>query len=150
MLRYTKWEDWSLTITKEANVFKLICLFVCFVCFRVSRHYIIRHFNISKRDKTWLNIYWAAQLTHCCLKAVDTIGIYSKYFSTNLISRPQIFELEVSKSSIRKHTTSCDRGVFYVIIILQPRWQKFSRVCYFMHLLWEYWSLTVTNSINCL
>ena len=66
-------------------------------------------------------------------------------------------EFEVSKSSIWKHTTSCDKGVFSFIIISQLRQPielKFSQVCYFMHMLrytkWEDWSLTVTNSVQCL
>ena len=47
-------------------------------------------------------------------------------------------ELEVSKSSIGKHTTSCDKGVFSFINIsqlLRPIELKFSQVCYFMHML---------------
>ena len=47
-------------------------------------------------------------------------------------------ELEVSKSNIWTHTDSCDKGVFYFIIISQlrrPIELKFSQVCYFMHML---------------
>ena len=66
-------------------------------------------------------------------------------------------EFEVSKSSIWKHQTSCDKGVSSFIIISQlrrPIELKFSQVCYFMHMLrytkWEDWSLTITNSVQCL
>ena len=38
----------------------------------------------------------------------------------NLISRPQN-KIEVSKSSVWKHTTLCDKGVFSFIIISQRR-----------------------------
>ena len=47
-------------------------------------------------------------------------------------------EFEVSKSSIWKNTTWCDKGVFSFIIISQlrrPIELKFSQVCYFMHML---------------
>ena len=47
-------------------------------------------------------------------------------------------EFPVLKSSIWKHTTSCDKGVFSFIIISQlrrPIELKFSQVCYFMHML---------------
>ena len=64
-------------------------------------------------------------------------------------------EFEVTKSSIWKHTTSCDQGVFSNIIISQlwrPIELKFSQVCYFMHMLrytkWEDWSLTITNTAH--
>ena len=65
-------------------------------------------------------------------------------------------EFEVSKSSIWKHTTSCDKGVFSFIVISQL-WQpielKCSQVFYFMHM-YKYikskdWSLTITNSVQC-
>ena len=52
-------------------------------------------------------------------------------------------EPEVSKSSIRKCTTWCDKGVFSIIFISQ-----FSQVCYLMHMLRL--SLTITNSVHCL
>ena len=60
--------------------------------------------------------------------------------------------LEVGKTSIWKHTTSCDRGVFSFMVISQvwrPIELKFSQVCcYFMHMLrytkLEDWSLTIT------
>ena len=45
-------------------------------------------------------------------------------------------EFEVSKASIRKHTTSCDKGVFSFNIISQlrrPIELIFSQVCYFVH-----------------
>ena len=64
-------------------------------------------------------------------------------------------EFEVSKSSIWKHTTSCDKGVFSFIIISQlrrPIELKFSQVCYFMHMLrytkWEDWSLTIETYMH--
>ena len=47
-------------------------------------------------------------------------------------------ELEVSKSTIEKHTTSCDKDVFSFWVISKLRWPnelKFSQVCYFMHML---------------
>ena len=66
-------------------------------------------------------------------------------------------DLEVLKSSIWKHTTLCDKGVFSFIIMSQLRQPidlKFSQVCYFIHMLryieWEDWSLTITNSVQCL
>ena len=66
-------------------------------------------------------------------------------------------DFEAPKSSIWKHTTSCGKGVFSFIIILQlrrPIELKFLQVCYFMHILrytkWEDWSLTNTNSVQCL
>ena len=47
------------------------------------------------------------------------------------------FDFEVSNSSIRKHTTRCDKGVFSIINISQL-WQpiefKFSQVCYVVHM----------------
>ena len=47
-------------------------------------------------------------------------------------------DFEVSKSSSWKHTTSCEKGVFFFIIILQL-WQpiqlKFLQVRYFIHML---------------
>ena len=49
-------------------------------------------------------------------------------------------DFEVSKSSIWKHTTSCDKGVFSFIIISQlrrPIELKLSQVCYFMHTCWD-------------
>ena len=56
-------------------------------------------------------------------------------------------EFEVSKWSIWKHTTLCDKGVFSSIILSQL-WRaielKFSQVCYFVQMLrytkWEDWS----------
>ena len=47
-------------------------------------------------------------------------------------------DFEVLKSSIWKHTTSCDKGVFSCIIMSQLGWPiglKCSQVCYFMHML---------------
>ena len=47
-------------------------------------------------------------------------------------------EFEVSKSSIWKPTTSCDKGVFSFIIISQFQWPtelERSQVCCFMHML---------------
>ena len=47
-------------------------------------------------------------------------------------------KFKVSKSSIWKHTSSCDKGVFSFIIISQirrPIELKFSQVCYFLHML---------------
>ena len=65
------------------------------------------------------------------------------------------FDFEVSKPSIWKHTTSCDKGVFSSIIILQLRQPiefKFSQFCYFMlgYTMSEDWSFTITNSVQCL
>ena len=64
-------------------------------------------------------------------------------------------EFEVSKSSIWKHTTLCDKGVFSFIIISRLRWPielNFSQVFYFVHMLrytkWEDWSLTIDQSIK--
>ena len=72
-------------------------------------------------------------------------------------SKTSRLEFEVSKSSIWTHTTPCDKGVFSFIIISQLRRSielKFSQVCYLMHMLkytkWEDWSLTITNSVQCL
>ena len=51
----------------------------------------------------------------------------------------------------------CNNNVFlfFCNIFFQLRWpveEKFSQVCYFMHMLrytkWEYWSLTITNSVQ--
>ena len=50
-------------------------------------------------------------------------------------------DFEVSKSSIWKHTASCDNGVFSFIIISQlrqPMELKFSQVCYFMYIMLRY------------
>ena len=48
-------------------------------------------------------------------------------------------DFEASKSSIWKHTTLCDKGVFsYIILQLRrPVELKFSQVCYFMHICWD-------------
>ena len=67
-------------------------------------------------------------------------------------------EFEVSKSSIWKHTTSCDKGVFSFIIVSQlrrPIELNISQVGYFMYIMLRYtkcedWSLTITNSVHCL
>ena len=64
-------------------------------------------------------------------------------------------EFEVSKSSIWKHTTKCNKGVFSFIIISQLRQPiklKLSQVCHFMHMLrytkWEHWSLTILTILS--
>ena len=66
-------------------------------------------------------------------------------------------EFEVLKSSIWKHTTSCDKGIFPLIIIShfwRPIELKFSQVCYFLQMLrytkWEdygLWQLPIVSSI---
>ena len=68
-------------------------------------------------------------------------------------------EIEVLKSSVWKHTTLCDKGVFSFIIISQLRRRiklKFSQVCYFMCLLrntgekWEdagLWQLSIVSTV---
>ena len=37
-------------------------------------------------------------------------------------------EFEVSKSSIWKHTTLCDKGVFSIIVISQLRWPDWAKI----------------------
>ena len=68
-------------------------------------------------------------------------------------------DFEVPKSSIWKHTTSCDMNVFSFIIISQLRRPiefKLSQVCYFMHTCMlrynkcEDWSMTITKCVQCL
>ena len=62
-------------------------------------------------------------------------------------------ECEVPKSSIWKHTTSCDKGVlFFHSYLATPttnQAQIFTGFNYFMHMLryskWEAWSLTITK-----
>ena len=66
-------------------------------------------------------------------------------------------EIEVSKSSIWKHTTSCDKGVFSFIIISQlrrPIELIFSQVVYFKCICWDtssektgLWQLPVVFSV---
>ena len=65
-------------------------------------------------------------------------------------------EFEVSKSSIWKHTTLCDKGVFSFINISQLRLPielKFSQVCYFMYMLryptvkTSLWQLPIVSSV---
>ena len=64
-------------------------------------------------------------------------------------------EFEVSKSSIWKHTTLCDKRGFCFIIISQLRRHelKFSQVCYFMHMLrytnekTGFWQLPIGSSV---
>ena len=75
-------------------------------------------------------------------------------FTTKLDFETSELDFEVSKS---KHTTSCDKGVFSLIVISQLRPSielKFSQVCYFVPVLrytmWEDWSLTITNNVQCL
>ena len=65
-------------------------------------------------------------------------------------------ELEVLKSSIWKHTTLCEKVFSFIIIsrLWRPIKLKFPQVCYFMQMLsntkWEDWSVTITNSVQCL
>ena len=62
-------------------------------------------------------------------------------------------EFEVVKSSIWKHETSCDNGVFSFIIISQCRWPielKFSQVSYFMYtIMWIYLCWKELISVAC-
>ena len=50
-------------------------------------------------------------------------------------------DFEISKSSIWKHTTSCDKGVFFTAIIIsqlqRPIEFKLSQACYFVHISWD-------------
>ena len=65
-------------------------------------------------------------------------------------------DFEVSKSSIWKRKTLCDKGIFSYIMFSQFRWPiqlKFSQVCYFMHYILRYtkledWSLTITKGVQ--
>ena len=101
------------------------------------------------------------------LLIVKNIVRNSSFWSNVIFEKEVIFhefdfetsdlDFEVPKSSILKHTTPCDKDVFSFIIIsqLQPPIElKLSQVCYCMHMLrhikWEFWFLTITNTVQCL
>ena len=90
------------------------------------------------------------------------------FISKTFVSIPTDHQNTITKSSVKDPdghyqasestlVTSCDKGVFSVIIISQLRRPiefQFSQVCYFMQKLrytkWEDWSLTINNSVQCL
>ena len=75
--------------------------------------------NIVRNGSLWSNVVYKNEV------------IFHKFdFETSDL------EFEIPKSSIWKHTTSCDEGVFHFIHISQlqrPIELKFSLVFYFMH-----------------
>ena len=101
-----------------------------------------------------------------CLKSllyfvlIPTVCFFESEAASELVT--------TARASIWKHTTSCDKGVFSVVLISQLQWPielKLSQVCYFMHMLgykrmytrWEYglWQLSKVSSAfevikNCL
>ena len=57
--------------------------------------------------------------------------------------------------SIWKHKILCITGIFSFIILLQLRWpiewknHRFVMLCMFGYTKWEYWSLKITQSVQC-
>ena len=80
----------------------------------------------------------------------------SNFSTKNVDFETSELDFEVPKSSIWKHTTSCDKGVFSSIIISQfqrPIELNFSQVCYFVHMLkytkWDAFFILQLPKVSC-
>ena len=135
MLRYTKWEDWSLTIPIVSKALDTIG----------------NYSNMIVSIETYLILNINGELIVRNSSLCNNVIFHEFDFETSELD----FEI---KHLMKAHNLVCDKGVFSFIIISQlqrPIKLKCSQVCYFMHIMLRYtkrgdWSLTITNSVQCL
>ena len=110
---------------------------------RVIRRLKCHHCNVSPNIWITVSDFFVGNDSHPCLVTSN----WKRLVVENLVRNGSLwsnfqqiwfrdlkFRIEVSKSSIWKHTTSCDQGFFSFIVISQLRWPielKFSQICYF-------------------